>query len=203
MSLRNTQQHSFHLVDPSPWPFIAGFSALSLTFGGVLYFHGYQGGDILLRFGLGMILFMMFVWWRDIIREGTFEGQHTASVQQGLRYGMLLFIASEVMFFFAFFWAFFHVSFNPSHLIGGVWPPAFFTVIDPWELPLLNTFVLLNSGAAVTWAHHAIVSGTRIEGARALRYTILLGLYFMDCQLLEYTESIFSISDSVYGSTFF
>jgi len=103
----NNQKHGFHLVDPSPWPLITAFSALMLTFGGVLYMHGYMGGSSLLKLGLCMIIFMMFVWWRDVIREGTFEGQHTFSVQKGLRMGMLLFIVSEVMFFFAFFWAFF------------------------------------------------------------------------------------------------
>jgi len=103
----NNQKHGFHLVDPSPWPLITAFSALMLTFGGVLYMHGYFGGSNLLKLGLCMILFMMFVWWRDVIREGTFEGQHTFIVQKGLRMGMLLFIISEVMFFFAFFWAFF------------------------------------------------------------------------------------------------
>jgi len=103
----NNQVHSFHLVDPSPWPIISAFSALMLTFGGVMYMHGYSGGGFLWRFGLVMILFMMFCWWRDIIREGTLEGQHTSSVQSGLRLGVILFIVSEVMFFVAFFWAFF------------------------------------------------------------------------------------------------
>jgi len=111
MTIRNNQQHSFHLVDPSPWPLIAAFSALMTTFGGVLYMHGYIGGSFLWQFGLSMILFMMFVWWRDIIREGTFEGQHTSTVQLGLRMGVLLFIVSEIMFFFAFFWAFFSFKF--------------------------------------------------------------------------------------------
>ena len=121
----NNQKHGFHLVDVSPWPIISAFSALMLTFGGVLFMHGYSSGFYLLRFGLEMILFMMFVWWNDVIREGTIEGQHTFVVQRGLRLGMLLFIVSEIMFFFAFFWAFFHSSFNPSHMIGGVWPPVF------------------------------------------------------------------------------
>jgi hypothetical protein len=97
--IRNNQRHGFHLVDPSPWPLIAAFSALMVTFGGVLYMHGYVGGGFLWRYGLCMILFMMFVWWRDIIREGTLEGQHTGIVQEGLRMGMLLFIVSEIMFF--------------------------------------------------------------------------------------------------------
>ena len=105
--IRNNHKHGFHLVDPSPWPLVSAFSALMLTFGGVLYMHGYMGGNFLWQFGFCMILFMMFCWWRDIIREGTFEGQHTSIVQLGLKMGMLLCIVSEVMFFFCFFLGFF------------------------------------------------------------------------------------------------
>lgn len=199
----NNQTHGFHLVDASPWPIISGLSALMLTFGGVLYMHGYVGGSFLYKFGFLMILFMMFVWWRDIIREGTFEGQHTAKVQAGLRMGMLFFIVSEVMFFFAFFWAFFHSSFNPSHLIGGIWPPAFFVVLNPWKIPLLNTIILLSSGASVTWAHHAIISGSKTNAILALICTVVLALVFTCLQGLEYVTSSFTISDGIYGSTFY
>lgn len=201
--IRNNQKHSFHLVDPSPWPLISAFSAMMLTFGGASYMHGYQGGGFLLSFGFCMILFMMFVWWRDIIREGTFEGQHTSSVQTGLRMGMLLFIVSEIMFFFAFFWAFFHSSFNPSHAIGGVWPPAFIVTLDPWKVPLLNTCLLLSSGASVTWAHHSIVMGSKFQACLSLIITIVLAVIFTALQGFEYVSAPFSISDGVYGSCFY
>jgi cytochrome c oxidase subunit 3 len=201
--IRNNQKHSFHLVDPSPWPLISAFSAMMLTFGGASYMHGYQGGGFLLSFGFCMILFMMFVWWRDIIREGTFEGQHTSSVQTGLRMGMLLFIVSEIMFFFAFFWAFFHSSFNPSHAIGGVWPPAFIVTLDPWKVPLLNTCLLLSSGASVTWAHHSIVMGSKFQACLSLIITIVLAIIFTALQGFEYVSAPFSISDGVYGSCFY
>jgi len=146
---------------------------------------------------------MMFVWWRDIIREGTFEGQHTSTVQLGLRMGMLLFIVSEIMFFVAFFWAFFHSSFNPSPAIGGVWPPAFFEVLNAWEIPFLNTVILLNSGATVTWAHHAIVWGNKRSASLALISTIFLAVIFTALQVFEYTSASFSISDGIYGSCFY
>ncbi len=201
--IKNNQLHSFHLVDPSPWPFISAFSAFFLTFGGVLYMHGYAGGSFLWKFGLAMVLFMMFCWWRDIIREGTIEGQHTLSVQNGLRIGVLLFIASEVMFFVAFFWAFFWSSFNPSHAIGAVWPPAFLTVLNPWQVPLLNTVILLSSGATVTWAHHSIVWGSKSNAVEALIYTVVLAAAFTALQGLEYLTAPFSISDGIYGSTFY
>jgi cytochrome c oxidase subunit 3 len=200
---RNNQIHSFHLVDPSPWPLITAIVVFTLTYGGVLYMHGYESGSFLYKFGLILILFMMYTWWRDIVREGTFEGQHTQRVQSGLKFGMLLFIVSEVMFFFAFFWAFFHSSFNPSVFIGGVWPPLFLIPLDPWKVPLLNTLILLTSGAAVTWAHHSIVWGSKSYAFLGLLITILLAIIFTTLQYLEYITAPFSISDGVYGSTFY
>jgi len=200
---RNNQIHGYHLVDPSPWPIISAFSALMLTFGLVLFMNGYRGGTFLLPFGLCMILFMMVVWWRDIIREGTIEGQHTSIVQKGLRLGMILFIVSEIMFFFAFFWAFFHSSVNPSIAIGGVWPPAFLTILDPWKVPLLNTVILLTSGATCTWAHHAIVWGSKGHASVALISTVVLAIVFTALQGFEYLTAPFTISDSVYGSCFY
>jgi len=199
----NTQEHSFHLVNPSPWPLITAFGAFMLTNGGVLYMHGYYGGTTLLKFGFFLILFMMFCWWRDIVREGTFEGQHTSTVQTGLRYGMLLFIVSEIMFFFGFFWAFFHSSFNPSQALGGIWPPAFLTILNPWKVPLLNTILLLTSGATVTWAHHAIIWGKKLQAKEALSFTIGLAIIFTALQGFEYITAPFTISDGVYGSTFY
>jgi len=201
--IRNNQIHGFHLVDPSPWPLIAAFSALMLTFGGVLYMHGYDGGSFLYKYGFVMILYIMFVWWRDVIREGTYEGQHTSIVQIGLRMGMLLFIVSEIMFFFAFFCAFFHSSFNPSIFIGGVWPPMFLTILDPWKVPLLNTILLLTSGATVTLAHHAIVWGSKDYAILGLVLTVIIAIIFTALQGLEYVTAPFTISDSVYGSTFY
>jgi len=138
------QKHPFHLVDPSPWPIFASLSAFVSTVGGVMYMHGYNGGKSMLSLGFLMILYSMFVWWRDVVREATFEGHHTSFVQLGLRYGMILFIVSEVMFFVAFFWAFFHSSLSPTVEIGAVWPPKGIEVLNPWEIPFFkysNSFV--------------------------------------------------------------
>jgi cytochrome c oxidase subunit 3 len=200
--IRNNQRHGYHLVDPSPWPLVAAFSAMMFTFGTVLYMHGYVGG-FLAQVGFAMILFVMYCWWRDVVREATVEGQHTAIVQRGLKMGVLLFIVSEVMFFFGFFWAFFHSSFNPSVEIGGVWPPAYMAILDPWKVPLLNTFILLSSGASVTWAHHAIVWGSKSQATLALAVTIGLAVIFTGLQAFEYITAPFTISDGVYGAVFF
>jgi len=201
--MSSIQKHPFHLVDPSPWPIFASTGALSSAIGGVMYFHGYIGGGYVLSLGISMILYSMFVWWRDIVREATFEGHHTNTVQIGLRYGMILFIVSEIMFFMAFFWAFFHSSLAPTVEIGAIWPPKGIQVLNPWEVPFLNTIILLSSGAAVTWAHHAILAGYRQQAIYALSVTILLAIVFTGFQVMEYIEAPFTISDSVYGSSFF
>lgn len=198
-----TQKHPFHLVDPSPWPLFGATSAFIITTGGVLYLHGFSGGGSFLFFGFFYILFVIYVWWRDIVREGTFEGQHTSIVQLGLRFGILLFIVSEVIFFFAFFWAFFWASLAPVPEIGSVWPPRGIVVLNAWEIPFLNTVILLTSGATVTWAHHSIVVGDRSNALLSLFLTIMLAIFFTGFQVFEYRNAFFTISDGIYGSTFF
>jgi cytochrome c oxidase subunit 3 len=204
MSVLEKQRHPYHLVDPSPWPLFGSLGALAITVGGVMYMHSYSGGSFLLFFAFTVILYTMFVWWRDVVREATFQGHHTSLVTIGLRYGMILFIVSEVMFFFAFFWAFFHSSLAPTVEIGAIWPPYGLVALNPWSIPFLNTVILLSSGAAVTWAHHAILAGTdRIQAVYALSITILLALVFTTLQGMEYVESPITISDGIYGSTFY
>nr|AER54587.1 cytochrome c oxidase subunit 3 [Lucernaria janetae] len=197
----STHYHPFHLVDPSPWPYVGASGALATTFGSVLYFHYSQSG--LMTLGLILILTTFVVWWRDIIREATFQGHHTAIVRQGLKYGMLLFIVSEICFFVSFFWAFFHSSLAPAIELGAVWPPTGIDVLNPFAVPLLNTAILLSSGATVTWAHHAIISGQRASALAGLGWTVILGVIFSSLQAMEYYEAPFAIADSVYGSTFF
>ena len=195
--------HPFHLVDPSPWPYVGAFGALGMTIGGVMYFHSYEYGELLLLTSMSVVILVMIVWWRDVIREGSFEGHHTMVVQRGLRQGMLLFIVSEVMFFFSFFWAFFHSSMGPTIEIGGVWPPIGIVPIDAFEVPLLNTAILLTSGATVTWCHYGVIGGDRFNSIVSLFLTIVLGIIFTGLQALEYYEAPFTIADSVFGSTFF
>jgi len=201
--MSQTQKHPFHLVDPSPWPIVASFACLLSTSGGVMYMHAYEGGGQALATGLLMIFYSMYVWWRDIVREATFEGFHTFRVQVGLRYGVLLFIISEVMFFFAFFWAFFHSSLSPAVELGGIWPPKGIDVLSPWDVPLLNTAILLLSGLTVTWAHHSIVCGDREGAITGLALTVGLGIIFTFFQGFEYYMCTFTIADSVYGSSFY
>lgn len=196
-------RHPFHLVTPSPWPLLASLGAFLLTLGGVMYMHSYRWGGYVLSFGVFYLLFIAILWWRDVIREATFEGMHTKEVQRGLRLGMILFIASEVMFFFAFFWAYFHSSLSPAIEIGSIWPPYGIEVFDPWGVPLLNTFILLLSGVTITYAHHAIIAGSKLYAKDGLVFTIGLALLFTAFQVYEYIEAPFNISDGIYGSTFF
>nr|BAP90262.1 cytochrome oxidase subunit 3 [Tropiocolotes tripolitanus] len=195
------QTHPYHMVDPSPWPLTAAASALLLTSGLAMWFHYNLFTPTLL--GLGLMVLTTYQWWRDIVRESTFQGHHTKPVQKSLRYGMVLFITSEVFFFLGFFWAFYHASLAPTPEIGSTWPPTGITPLNPFEVPLLNTAVLLASGVTVTWTHHSIMTGNRKESTQALLLTILLGLYFTALQAAEYHEAPFTLADAVYGSTFF
>nr|YP_009271639.1 cytochrome c oxidase subunit III [Scincella vandenburghi]ANX10363.1 cytochrome c oxidase subunit III [Scincella vandenburghi] len=195
------QAHAFHMVDPSPWPLTGAIAALLMTSGLAIWFH--FNSTLLMNIGLIVLLLTMYQWWRDITREGTYQGHHTTLVQKGLRYGMILFITSEVLFFVGFFWAFYHSSLAPTPELGGYWPPSGVSPLNPFEVPLLNTAVLLASGVTVTWAHHSIMEGTRKETMQALLLTVILGLYFTALQAMEYYEAPFTISDSVYGATFF
>lgn len=195
------QIHTYHIVNPSPWPLTGALSALLITSGLIIWFH--FNSIFLLSLGLITNILTIFQWWRDIIREGTFQGHHTPTVQKGLRYGIILFIISEVLFFTGFFWAFYHSSLVPTTELGGYWPPAGINPLNPLEVPLLNTAVLLASGVSVTWAHHSILEKNRTNAIQALIITISLGLYFTLLQIIEYNETSFTIADSVYGSTFF
>jgi cytochrome c oxidase subunit 3 len=200
---KNNQIHSYHLVDPSPWPIFAATGALSATSGAVMWFHYYSGGAWLLILGLIIIVFVMAAWWRDIIRENSFEGNQTTQVEIGLRMGMILFIVSEIMFFFGFFWAFFYSGISPDLGTGSVWPPVDVNVFDPWGVPFLNSLILLSSGSTVTVCHNAIIEGDRPVAIISLIITILLAIAFTAFQVLEYMHSSFTISDSVYGCCFF
>nr|AWM96679.1 cytochrome c oxidase subunit III [Poicephalus gulielmi gulielmi] len=195
------QAHSYHMVDPSPWPIFGAIAALLTTSGLTMWFH--YNSTQLLTLGLLSIALVMLQWWRDIVRESTFQGHHTPTVQKNLRYGMILFITSKVFFFLGFFWAFFHSSQAPTPELGSQWPPTGITPLNSLEVPLLNTAILLASGVTVTWAHHSIMEGNRKQSIQALTLTILLGLYFTALQATEYYEAPFSIADGVYGSTFF
>nr|AEF33994.1 cytochrome c oxidase subunit III [Podocnemis unifilis] len=195
------QTHPFHMVNPSPWPLTGATAAFMLTSGMILWFH--NNNTSLLILGLITMLLTLLQWWRDIVRESTFQGHHTTPVQKGLRYGMILFITSEVFFFAGFFWAFYHSSLAPTPELGNCWPPTGITPLNPFEVPLLNTAVLLASGVTVTWAHHSLMEANRSHMIQALMMTILLGIYFTALQAMEYYEATFTIADSIYGSTFF
>lgn len=191
----------YFLVQPSPWPITGSLSALFITTGLVHWFH--SNSAILLSIGLICTILTIIQWWRDIIREGTFKGLHTKNLLSCLRFGIILFILSEVCFFFAFFWAFFHRALAPTPEIGCTWPPTGITPINAFRVPLLNTAVLLASGATVTWAHHRLTEGSGKEAKQALFLTIALGAYFTKLQLGEYQEAPFTIADRIYGTTFF
>nr|YP_010727952.1 cytochrome c oxidase subunit III [Bothrogonia tortilla]WDZ68133.1 cytochrome c oxidase subunit III [Bothrogonia tortilla] len=193
--------HPFHLVDNSPWPITGSIGVMTLTSGTIMWFH--KTSMTLFILGIMITLLTMIQWWRDIIREATYQGLHTKKVTTGMKIGMVLFILSEVLFFSSFFWAFFHSSLSPTMEIGLNWPPTGVKTFDPMNIPMLNTIILLSSGVSMTWAHNAILAKKFNQMIQSTFLTIILGIYFSMLQMYEYMESPFCISDSIYGSTFF
>ena len=195
----------YHLVDPSPWPIIGAIGG-GLTLTGIILAAHY-GSYIMLIIGALIVLGVMFVWWRDVIKESRTPGLHTPVVRLGLRYGMMFFITSEVMFFVAFFWAFFNFALFPEHVSGAttpMWPPAGVKTFDPFHIPFLNTMILLLSGTTVTWAHHALLEGDQKNLVRGLALTVVLGMSFTCFQAYEYSNAPFHFyGGGVYPSTFF
>ena len=208
--------HDYHILEPDPWPIIGAFSALALFGGLVMWMHDNPYGKFVMALGVLGVGTTMFNWWSNTVREAH-EGHHTPVVQLHLRYGMILFIASEVMFFLAWFWAFFSAALFPPaiEVVAGVaqpisdatvhasWPPKGIEVLDPFGFPLLNTFILLCSGTTVTWAHHALIHGDREGLKKGLWCTILLGLLFTSIQAYEYVHAPFAFKGTIYGATFF
>lgn len=193
--------HPYHIVDPSPWPLVGSIAGVLTAWGATSLFH--DGSWWKLIMGLALLAFTMFVWWGDVIKEAVKEKAHTPIVKIGMRYGMLLFIMSEVMFFVAFFWAYFHVSLFPTDAIGGVWPPTSIETINPFDLPFLMTMILLLSGCTVTWAHHALIENNQKDVVKALTLTVALGVIFSGFQLYEYHHAAFGFKDTVYASAFY
>nr|YP_010364893.1 cytochrome c oxidase subunit III [Theretra clotho]UNP54926.1 cytochrome c oxidase subunit 3 [Theretra clotho] len=197
----NLNSHPYHLVDYSPWPLTGSIGVLTLVTGMVKWFHNFNINLLMLGYIITILTF--YQWWRDVCREGTFQGKHTILVTKGLQWGMILFIVSEILFFMSFFWAFFHSSLSPNIEIGAIWPPISIYPFNPFQIPLLNTIILISSGMTVTWAHHSLMENNYTQVIQSLFLTILLGVYFTILQAYEYLEAPFSISDSIYGSTFF
>nr|YP_010464293.1 cytochrome c oxidase subunit III [Exostira schroederi]UUL71670.1 cytochrome c oxidase subunit 3 [Exostira schroederi] len=197
----SNKNHPFHLVDVSPWPILASLSALATMTGIIKWFH-LSSSSLLILANLSMLL-IMYQWWRDISREATLQGHHTYIVTMGMRWGMILFITSEIMFFVSFFWAFFHNSLSPNTELGMQWPPQGIIPFNPIQIPLLNTLILLSSGVSVTWAHHSLMENNFSETTKGLLITVLLGIYFSILQGFEYIESPFTMADAAYGSSFF
>ncbi len=221
------KHHDYHLVSPSPWPFVGAVSAFILAIGAVNFMHHQDSAAtraklnlpadpmhmpavMIMTLGFALVLYTMFMWWRDVIAEAH-AGDHTPVVGLHLRYGMLMFIASEVMFFVAWFWAFFDASLFAGEakmvarvaVTGGIWPPKGTTIFDPFHLPLVNTLILLTSGTTVTWAHHALLNNDRKGLINGLIITVLLGLLFTGVQAWEYGHAQFTFTGNIYGSTFF
>lgn len=211
--VKEKEKHHYHLVDNSQLPIIVAFLVFQVVLSLVYYWHEVFVNNIKqydnFGFQVGCFIFttIMFAWFFTVVNESG-QGHQTQVVRVGLRLGMALFIVSEIMFFFAFFWAFFHGSLSPSIAIGCIWPPKGIQALDVWGLPLINTILLLASGVTLTFAHHAILkennSTVSKELSKHLVVTVILGITFLACQLLEYRYGVtLSWKENIYGSTFF
>ena len=203
--MAHVKNHDYHILSPSLNPFLGAVAAFAMFTGVVFWLHG--SSPWLAIIGLVGVLYVMFSWWADVIDE-SHAGDHTPVVRIGLRYGFIFFITSEVMFFLAWFWSFFKHAMYPmgpnSPAIDGVWPPVGIETFDPWHLPLINTLILLCSGAAATWAHHALVhENNRKDVKNGLILAILLGALFSVFQAYEYSHAAFGFSGNIYGANFF
>ena len=203
--------HQYHLVEPSPLPLVTSMSLFTMVIGAVLLMHDHFSGKIILPFGVVLLLSSLYTWWSDVVKEARIDNAHTKIVRRGLSFGMILFIASEVMFFFAFFWSFFHARFFPHEMVAGevwsvhesIWPPKGIEKIDAWNLPFINTLILLLSGTTVNWANQCIKNYNKQDALLALRITIFLGVAFTLLQAYEYVHVTFTLSDGVYPANFF
>ncbi len=200
--MAQAKNHDYHILPPSIWPVLGAAGGFSMIFGGVLWMH--DNGPYLFLIGLAAVLYVMYGWWSDVIGESR-VGDHTPVVRIGLRYGFIFFIMSEVMFFAAWFWSFFkHAIFPMEAFSEGTWPPPSIETFDPWHLPLINTLILLCSGAAATWAHHALVhEDNRDDMKWGLILAVGLGVLFTGFQAYEYSHATFGFSGNIYGANFF
>ncbi len=212
--MSGAKNHEYHILPPDPWPLIGSFSALGMATGAVMWMHKASFGSYVFFAGFAAVLYTMYRWWANVVREAN-AGEHTPVVGLHLRYGMILFIASEVMFFVGWFWAWFNYSLFPAAVsvagdgavaIGeaaAAWPPKGIEVIDPFHFPLLNTLILLCSGTTVTWAHHELIHGNRDGLKKGLWATIVLGALFTSIQAYEYIHAPFAFAGTNYGAAFF
>ena len=196
------KSHPWHMVEPSPWPAVGALGAFIMAVGGVWFMHG--GPIIGFVAGVNIVLICSYLWWRDVVTESQSGTEHTNPVQRGLRMGMLLFIASEVMFFFAFFWAYFNATMPFFSFVANTeWPPEGIVPIETWDIPFINTVILLASGATVTYAHHAIRADAHRKAVAGIGLTVILGFIFVGSQAYEYVHAQFTLDQGIYPSTFY
>lgn len=200
--MAHEKNHDYHILPPSLHPFLGSVGGFVMLFGAVLWMKGIT--PFMFFIGLALTLYVMYAWWADVVAESN-TGDHTPVVQIGLRYGFIMFIMSEVMFFSAWFWSFFKHAMYPMETFSeGQWPPPSIETFDPWHLPLINTLILLCSGAAATWAHHALVhENNRKDMASGLIIAIVLGVIFTAFQAYEYSHAAFGFAGNIYGANFF
>lgn len=196
----NNKNHPFHITTNRPWPLIISFNIINLLLTNVIRLN--SKFTILNIFNLITLILTSYQWWRDLIRERTFQGFHTLNIINIIKFRIILFIISELFFFISFFWTFLHSSISPSIEIGNLWPPKIIKIFNPYDIPLLNSIILITSGITITWRHNLIKNNIN-KSIILLNLTIILGIYFSILQYIEYIEAQFSFNDRIFGSIFF
>nr|ALO64340.1 cytochrome c oxidase subunit III [Lasioglossum punctatissimum] len=198
--MKISHNHPFHMVTISPWPLMTSWSILNMVLSMIYWFN--SSNFKLVLFNLFILLMVLYQWWRDVVRESTMQGCHTLNVLKLLKFGMILFIISELFFFISFFWAYLHCAIAPSIEIGMMWPPKNIIMFNPYDIPLLNSIILISSGFTITWSHNLLVNNKK-KSTTPLIFTIILGIYFSFIQMIEYLEAPFTFNDGIFGSIFF
>jgi cytochrome c oxidase subunit 3 len=202
--LQTVQQfHPHHLTLNSPWPILTANSVLAMLTGAVLWFNGIENGTTLFALGTLTTTAAWVLWFKDVTTEGTLLGHHTRVVQSGLSMGVSLFIVTELFVFVSVFWAYLHSSLSPTVELGTQWPPVGIVPLSPLTVPLLNTLLLVSSGATVTYGHHAVLLGQRGPALIGLVLTVVLAVVFTGLQVVEYGQAGFTMPDGAYGSCFY
>nr|ALO64504.1 cytochrome c oxidase subunit III [Lasioglossum laevigatum] len=198
--MKTSHNHPFHMVTISPWPLMTSWGILNFLLSMIYWFN--SSNFYLMLFSLLNLMLILYQWWRDVVRESTMQGCHTFNVLKLLKLGMILFIISELFFFISFFWAYLHCAIAPSIEIGMTWPPKNIIMFNPYDIPLLNSIILISSGFTITWSHNLLIMNKK-KSMTPLFITILLGIYFSSIQMIEYIEAPFTFNDGIFGSIFF
>lgn len=191
----------YFILNLSPWPILTALNTFNLIISNIIIINFKFNLISLINFLI--IIIISILWWRDVIRERTFQGNHNFFIINLIKFRIILFIISEIFLFISFFWNFLHNSLAPSIELGLNWPPKNIIFFNPLLIPLLNTIILLTSRFTITLTHFYLLNNSKKKTIIFINLTIILSIYFLILQALEYNQATFTFSDSIFGSSFY